>query len=181
MTAAWKPEISAREAQKLWGLLRQHFINFERTLEEIVDKRAWEPMGYASFPEAWTAQMGDITLAAELRPHVVYAYFDAGASIGDVAAGVKGIGRDRAEALNRQRDSGVPASDASLRGKWHNKQDDTTVVREHERKKPSEAGTLHIALSPLKYKRYQKIAKKLGMTVEDIARDAIDAKFGELG
>jgi hypothetical protein len=182
MTAALKNEISARQAQKLWALLRQHFINFERTLEEIIEKRAWEPMGYESFPEAWTAQMGDITLAAEFRPHVVYAYFDQGASVADVAAGVKGVGPERAAALKRQRNHGVPADAASMSTgrKWHNRNEDTTVVREHERKKPAEASTVHIALSALKYKRYQKIAKKVGVPLEDLCRDAIDEKFAAL-
>lgn len=177
MTAALKNEITTREAQKLWGLLRQHFINFERTLEEIVEKRAWDPMGYASFPEAWTAQMGDVTLAAEFRPHVVYAYFDAGASVDDVAAGVKGIGRDRAESLDRQRRNGVPAGHASLGGKWHNKDSDTTIVREHERKKPSESSMLHLHLGVLKRKRVERAAGKLGLSAQEYALLAIDEKL----
>lgn len=180
MTAALKNEISLRQAQKQWGLLRQHFVNFVRVLEYIIEMRAWEPMGYESFSEAWTAQMGDITLAAEFRPHVVYAMLAEGASVEDIANGVKGIGRPRAEALKRQRKHGVPADAASMSTKWHNKNVDTTLVREHERKKPAEASTVHIVLSPLKYKRYQKLAQKIGISLEDLCRDAIDEKFKSL-
>lgn len=180
MTAAFTNEISMKQAQKLWALLRQHFVNFERTLEEIVETRAWEPMGFASFSEAWHHHMRDVTLAAEFRPHVVYAMLAEGASVDDVAAGVKGIRRDRAESLKRQRESGVPANLASMSTKWHNKQDDETVVSEHVRKKPAQASTVHIDLTAMKYKRYQRIAKKVGASLEDICREAIDEKFKAL-
>lgn len=181
MTAALKNELTSRQAQKLWALLRQHFVNFERTLEEIIEKRAWEAMGYESFAEAWTAQMGDITLAAEFRPHVVYAYFDQGASIADVAAGVKGISTDRAAALKRQRDNGVPPDAASM-STGRRPQSGETVVGSYIRKDSNaEASTVHVTLTSLKYKRYQKKAKQLGIALEDICREAIDEKFESLG
>jgi hypothetical protein len=180
MTAALKNEISARQAQKLWGLLRQHFVNFERTLEEIIEKRAWEPMGYGSFIEAWTAQMGDVTLAAEFRPHVVYAYFDQGATIDEVVDGVKGVGHRRAQSLKRQKDNGTLPSAATLgasRQRPRDKDENITVVSQHLRKKPSEAGTIHVSVGPLKLKRINRVAKKLGMSAEEFTMSAINEKL----
>lgn len=171
MTTTLTPTgVTTEQATALWGQLRQHLINAERVLEEIVEKRAWEPMGYSSFAEAWTGQhMSDITLAAEVRPHVVYAMFDGGLTIDQVASEVKGIGRDRAESLARQKRNGVPARDASL-----------SVVREHLREKPSRASAIHLEVGVTRLERYKCIAKHLGLSVEDIAKDAIEDKFKEL-
>jgi hypothetical protein len=170
-------DMTRPQAAELWNALRSHFLNFSNALAEIIEKRAWEPLGYSSFPEAWTATMGDVTLAAEFRPHVVYAYFMAGASDEEVAEGVKGVGRESAAALRRQRDHGVPASHASTRAR---RKPDSTMVREHERKKPSAADTVHIKLGVLKLRRYQRIARKRGESVESIALAAIEARFEEL-
>lgn len=171
--------IDNRQALNLWTQLRAHFVNFSDTLAEILEKRAWEPLGYESFPEAWTAQMGDVTLAAEFRPHVVYAYFDADATDDEIAGSVKGVGRETVESLRRQRQCGVPASHASLRNR-RQRDPDITVVREHERQKPSAPDTLHIKLGALKLRRYQKIARKYGESVEQIALAAIEVRFESL-
>lgn len=168
MTAAVK-DLTAKQAQQLWGKLRQHFINAATVIEEIIEKRAWEPMGYDSFTEAWHAQMGDVTLAVEVRPHVVYQMLTEGYDYDAIAEKVKGIGRDRAESLDRQRRNGVPAKDASL-----------SVVREHLRKRPSTAGYVHVEVGPIALRRYRQVAERLGMSVEQIAADAIAARFEEL-
>lgn len=163
-------ELTAKQAAALWGKLRQHFINAAAVIEEIIERRAWEPMGYASFAEAYHAQLADVTLAVEVRPHVVYQMLTEGYDYDAVASAVKGIGRDRAESLDRQRRNGVPASDASMH-----------VVKRHQRRNPSVAGTIHVQVGPIALKRYQKIAEKLDMTVEQIAAEAIADRFGEIG
>lgn len=167
MTAA--VDLTRAQAVELWGRLRQHFVNAAQAVEEIIEARAWEPLGYGSFAEAWNAQMGDVTLAVEVRPHVVYQMLTEGYDYDAVAAAVKGVGRDRAESLDRQRRNGVPARDASM-----------TVVRSHRRKLPSVAGTIHVPVGPIALRRYQEIAEKRETTVEAIAAEAIAAKFGEL-
>lgn len=159
-------ELTAKQAVALWGKLRQHFINAAAVIEEIIERRAWEPMGYASFAEAYHAQLADVTLAVEVRPHVVYQMLTEGYDYDAVAAAVKGIGRDRAESLDRQRRNGVPAADASM-----------TTVRRHLRKKPTAASTIHVEVGTIAMRRYQKIAEKLGMTVEQIAAEAIAERF----
>lgn len=154
----------------LWQSLRGHFVNAARVIEEIIEGRAWEPMGYESFTEAWHAQMADVTLAVEVRPHIVYQMLTEGYDYDAVAANVKGVGRDRAESLDRQRRNGVPACDASM-----------STVRRHLRRKPGVAATLHIEVGPIALRRYQKIAERIGETVEAIAAEAINARFEALG
>lgn len=168
MTAA-VTEISSRLAQQLWAKLQQHFINAGRVLEEIIERRAWEPMGYSTFSEAWTAEMADITLAVEVRPHVVYQMLAEGLSIDDVAGAVKGVGRDRAESLSRQRKNGVPANHASM-----------TTVRQHLRKSPSTQDTIHLRIGATRLARYQLIAKRADRSVEEIAAEAVEAAFSRL-
>lgn len=168
MTVAVR-ELTSAQAAELWGKLRQHFINAAAVIEEIIERRAWEPMGYESFSEAWHAQMGEVTLAAEVRPHVVYQMLTEGYDYDAIAEKVKGIGRDRAESLDRQRRNGVPAKDASM-----------SVVREHLRKRPSTAGFIHVEVGPIALRRYREIAEKRETTVEQIAAEAIARRFEEL-
>lgn len=179
MTAALKNELSAKAARRLTESIKQNWQNFERGLAEAIELQVWVPLGYGSWIEYWTAEFSEFTLFPEMRAHVVYAYFDQGGTVDEVAAGVKGIGRDRAESLKRQKDNGVPAHLASLgtRGKWHNVESDTTIVREHPRKKPSEASTLHVTVGVAKLKRINAAAKKLGLTAEEFATSAIDEKL----
>lgn len=162
-------ELTRKQALALWGKLRQHFIDAASVMEDIIEQRAWEPLGYESFAEAYTAQMEGVTLSVEVRPHVVYQMLTEGYDYDAIAEKVKGIGRDRAESLDRQRRNGVPAKDASL-----------SVVRRHLRKKPTAPSTIHIEVGTIAMRRYQKIAEKREMTVEQIAAEAIEARFQEL-
>lgn len=162
-------ELTSQQAVALWQQLQQHFVNAASVIEEIIERRAWEPMGYESFTEAWHAQMGTVTLALEVRPHVVYQMVTEGYDYDAIAEMVKGVGRDRVESLDRQRRNGVPARDASM-----------SVVREHMRKQASVAGTLHIPVGPIALQRYKQIAAKRELTVEQIAAEAVAQRFQEL-
>lgn len=162
-------DMSQKQALGLWQKLRQHFVNAAAVIEEIIERRAWEPLGYDSFAEAWNAQMGEVTLAVEVRPHVVYQMLTEGYDYDAIAEKVKGVGRDRVESLDRQRRNGVPAKDASM-----------SVVREHLRNRPSSAAYIHVEVGPIALRRYRKIAERLGLTVEQIAAEAIAARFEEL-
>lgn len=86
-------KISAAEAQSLWGELRKHFANAENVIQEIVEQKAWEPLGYGSFAEAWVGEMSTLTLPSEVRPHVVYQMLAEGWEPVDIAEAVKGVGR----------------------------------------------------------------------------------------
>lgn len=173
--------ITERRAAKLWAELRQAFARVDQLLPEIIETKAWEPLGFASFTEAWAAKMDGLTLAPELKAFVIYPMFDEGATLDDIQRAVKGVGPRQAEAYKQQKDNGVPPEFATTvirerkplpAGK--------TIVRQHTRKQRSVASTLHIDVGPRRLKRYQKIAKELGKSVEEIALMAIQDRFDEL-
>lgn len=171
-------EISKEQALDLWKQLQTHFLNTQRVIEEIIENRAWEPLGYSTFAEAWTAQMVDVTLAVEIRPYVVYQLLAEGATDEQIAASVKGVGVTGAAGYRRQRDNDVPESLAK-RQKWYNKEPDATIVREHQRKKPAAPDTLHIPLGVRKLGQVKKAAEKLGVSPVEFAVQAIEFKMRE--
>lgn len=158
-----------KQASLLWDKLHSYLVNSQKVIEEIIEKRAWEPLGYSTFFEAWNDRMGDITLATEIRPHVVYQMISEGASDEQVADAVKGISERLPASLRRQRSNGVPPSAA-----------DMSTVRQHLRKKPSRADTLHLKIGTTRLARYQVIADRHGKSVAEIALEAIESRFLEL-
>ena len=68
-------------AEQLWTRLSDGLNDVEATLIEIIESKAWEPLGYASFTDAWNDRLKDSRLANRtdmLRAHVVYALFAEG-------------------------------------------------------------------------------------------------------
>lgn len=159
-------KISKVQAQILWTDLRNCLVNAGTTIEKIVQARAWEPMGYPSFSEAWAAQMSNILLAKEIRAHVVYQMLADGLDTEDITDLVKGIGPDAAQQLARQRENGVPA--------------DYAVVNKHLRRKPTAPDTIHIKVGSTMLSEYRRVAAQKGFSVEDVARQAIAERFREI-
>ena len=153
-------------ATALWDALRHHFTNAADTIRAIIEDKAWEPLGYLSFAEAWSREMRDVALAHEVRAHVVYQLLEEKVPVQDIADMVGGVGPVVAESLARQRSNGVPA--------------DCAVVREHLRRPASQANTLRIKIGATMLYEYKRIARLQGDTVEDIAKDAIAARFAEI-
>lgn len=154
------------EALELWQSLRDTFINAEATIVKIVKDKAWEPLGYATFPEAWAATMDGVKLATEIRSHVVYAMFDAGLTaqeVGDQLLGT-GMGPSTIEDLKRQKDAGVPAG---------------IVVRRHLRKPACATRTVHVELSPTQHRLYTRAAVNQGHSLSDVAREQLANWYAE--
>ncbi|AER47603.1 hypothetical protein DS6A_49 [Mycobacterium phage DS6A] len=155
--------ISKRQADRLWDDLRGHFVAAQDAIKAIIKAEAWKPLGYDTFAEAWTARMGDVTLATEARPHVVYQMLAEGVPADDVALATKGVGPETVRELDRQRKNGVPA--------------DHAVVRRHLRRRPSAPDTLHVKLTAATLTEYHRVAAAAGVTVEEVAREAIAERF----
>lgn len=153
-------------ATALWDALRHHFTNAADTIRAIIEDKAWEPLGYVSFAQAWRKEMAGIILAEEIRPHIVYALLEENVPVTDIADMVGGIGPSIAESLARQHHNGVPA--------------DAAVVREHIRRKPKPADTLHVKVGATMLSEYRRIAFDAGQSVEDIALEAIREKFAAM-
>lgn len=159
-TVAW--------AENLWERLHKTFLDMEETLTTIIRSSAWIPLGYNSFTDAWAARMSDITLASEIRPHVVYAMLDEGATVEEIADTVKGVGPEQAENLKRQHDNGVPAKEASV------------VVSKHRRRLP-QRHFVTIEIDGDTRREWCRIAKEHDTTIEAIALPAVQAAFEALG
>lgn len=158
--------INRVEATAMWDALRDHFTNAADAIKTIIANRAWEPLGYGSFAEAWRHEMRGVVLAGEIRAHVVYQLLEEQVPVQDVADMVGGVGPVIAEALSRQRENGVPA--------------DCAVVSEHLRRKPRPADTLHIKIGATLLYEYRRVAAVQGETVEEICREALREKFAAI-
>ncbi|MFY2788497.1 hypothetical protein [Rhodococcus sp. MALMAid1271] len=173
MTSAVKNrELTEVQASKLWSDLRGHFVNAEKKIIEIIELKAWEPLGFESFAEAWASKMAGVRLATdEVRAHVVYAMFDGGMSdteINDQLGVGSGVTDRQVKMLRRQKSNGVPPSCA------------TTRVRSHLRKSPSTPRTIHVQFGSDEYLQFRDLAKSAGRDVEDIAAEAIRGAFEAL-
>ena len=157
-------------AEKLWERLHSSLFDFQATLIEIIDTKAWEPLGYESFSKAWIEKMADITIGAELLGHVVYELLDEELAVEEVVDVLKGVGPERVERFAEEKAAGVPAAEAT----------GTTVVRRHRRSLPGKPSHLHIEVDSATLKRWQRIAKKRGVTVQAVALPAVAAAFDGL-
>lgn len=160
--------VNQQQALKLWSELKQAFARIDLLVPQIIENRAWEPLGYDSFIEAWSAQLGDIDVSKAFLPAVVYAMYDTGATVDEVAYAVHGVGVRTAELIKRQKQNGVPASCA------------TTTVREHQRKPPGARRHLQVDFGPATFQRLEAVAKRIGRPLSEIAREAILDRFEEL-
>lgn len=156
--------VSVAEAKQMWGDLRDGFINQERKIAEIIVNRAWEPVGFSTFTAAWEQEMQGVTLAGEVRPHVVYQMIAEGLSDEDICTLVKGVGPSSAESFRQEMENGVPAG--------------VSIVRRHPRNKPQPPSILRLEVGSSNLKSWRR---KHGPNVENIALDAIIQRFGELG
>jgi hypothetical protein len=159
-------KVTETQARKLWADLRGHFANAENVIQKIIEQKAWEPLGFKSFAEAWAAEMSNLTLPGEVRPHVVYQMLAEGWAPVDVAAAVKGVGPGTVEALARQRSNGVPPNHA--------------VVREHYRRPAAPPSHIRLNVGSTMLGEYHRIAVEVGQSVEDIALEAVRERFREL-
>lgn len=164
--------VTAEQASALWADLRGSFINAEKRIVEIIELKAWEPLGFESFTEAWASKMSGIRLASEeLRAHVVYAMFADDLSDDEIIDQVgprSGVSDRQVKLLRRQHGDGVPATLARTR------------VRSHLRKRPSTARTIHVQFDSDEYLQFREIAVTANLTVEGIAAEAIRNAFKEM-
>lgn len=158
--------LSKRQATVLWDKLRDSFLSATDAIKAIIASKAWEPIGYSSFAQAWREEMKGIPLAGEVRVHVVYQLLEESVPLQDIADMVGGVGPVLAESLARQKHHGVPAEAA--------------VVREHVRRKPRPADTIHIKVGATMLHEYRRIAAVAGESVEDISLEGIREKFAGL-
>lgn len=161
--------LSERDALALWEELRSAMTNLDRLVRRVVETKAWEPLGYSTFSEAWSARMQGTRLGtSSMAAHVVYALIDEGMDRDTALLTLgpsSGIGPRKFDALARQRDNGVPPHLA------------TTVVREHFREKPTAPHVIHVELSHDEWLDFRALADANGCDMADEAAKAVRSHF----
>lgn len=172
MSVETNQPLSVPAAEALWDDLKSTLSNAERTIVQIINTKAWEPLGYPSFAAAWAENMTGVRLATEaMRVHVVYALYDSGLhdeEVRTVLGPVSGVTPTSLATIRRQRDNGVPPSLA------------TTRVRSYERPLPSLPRTVHVELTEEEFSRYAAQAARIGSSVKTEAEKAIRMHFDRL-
>src|SRR5699024_7033250 len=64
--------IDKSTAFKLWDSLRENLLATEETLKQIIEYRAWEPLGYAALHEAWAVRMGVVLLSGGMEGTCIF-------------------------------------------------------------------------------------------------------------
>lgn len=160
--------LSKIEAQKLWDNLRGSLLETEKNIRAIINTRAWEPLGYETFAEAWRDNLSDIELSTELRAVVVFAMFDNGSSPANAARAVKGVGVRQVTALHDAHKRGIDAQDAAY-----------LSFRNRPTPRPANAPkTIAITLSAEEHAALKASADAQGIPVKDAARTMILMSLG---
>ena len=160
--------LSKIEAQQLWDNLRGSLLETEKNIRVIIEQRAWEPLGYETFAEAWRDNLSDIELSTELRAVVVFAMFDDGASKSDVAKSVAGVGPTTVTALSNYHSKGFDAADAAY-----------LSFRKRPTPTPKNSPkTIAITLSAEEHAALKASADAQGIPVKDAARTMVLMSLG---
>lgn len=163
--------ISKKKAETLWSDLRGNLLAAQDNISKIIATKAWEPLGYDTFTEAWTDRLGDLKLYGELRAVVVYAMFDEGATTADVTVSMSGVGPATAKALKQAHGKGLDPKNVSASSKAADYRDQTAY-------NPDKPRTVFVRMNADDYARLEKQAYATGQTVSDTARTLIVAGLG---
>lgn len=162
-----KAGMSESDARALWDDMRSGFVRLERLIVEIVENRAWEPLGYASFAEAWNDRMQGVRLATgAVKAHVVYALLEGGSSEAEAARILSGSGvsPSSVKEIAEKRASGIPA----------------TLVRSHTRRKPSAAAFARVELTASELAYFRGLSEARGIDMHGEMAKAIRWWFSRI-
>lgn len=159
--------ISKRAAEALFEKLHKQIANLEKTIIDIIERRAWEPLGYASFADAWQDRMSDVPLATQvMKAHVVYALLDTedAESVADMACGVA---INTVRVLERQKNRGIPPDLATIQPSRQSRSGNT-------RTKPH---VVHAPVTVGEYSAWNDVAKSEGMPLSEYCTNVLRAHF----
>ena len=161
--------ISKRKAEALWVSMGEALTDFEAALGEVIEARAWEPLGYQSFFEAWADRMAGYRLSSMIgKATVVYQMLDEGIAVNEIAMSAPGLGPAQVAKLAQKKANSVPTSHATT-----GERPTVTKRRECWVNSPTEARTLHIKPSKQDYDKFCKIALELGISNESLGKEAV--------
>lgn len=157
--------ISKKQANELWGSLRSNLLAAQDNIRQIIATKAWEPLGYDTFTEAWADRLADLKLYGELRAVVVYEMFNDGSTTNDVCAAMAGVGPTTAKNLKLAHDKGLDPAAAH------------TISKSADRHRPGsdkdKPKTVFVRLNADDHAALTRLAADQDATVSDTARDII--------
>lgn len=162
--------ITKARAEKLWNLLRSSLFTAQEAIAEIIEKRAWEPLGYSTLLEAWHKELNDVSLTASPLIRVVYALIDEGATDAEIGDVVKGISLTGSAVLRRQHDNQVPPEHATLYITGNNGRQRGVGSR----------GTLFIHVGPEVLAQWTRIARDHDSGPAELATEILVREFAAL-
>src|SRR5699024_5751175 len=69
--------ISLNEAQRFLDILRKHRALAEDALQTLIEEKAWEPLGYATFREMWQEEIAEfVELNSLIRAVILFEMID---------------------------------------------------------------------------------------------------------
>lgn len=163
-------EMAAAEA--LWAELRSALARFDRVLSQIIAARAWEPLGYDTFSQAWADRMSGTRLGtAAMAAQVVYALIEDGLDRGQALLTLgpsSGVGLAKFDTLAHQFHNGVAVEDATI------------FVRRHIRGAAQPPHMVHVELSHDEWLHFRAVADGRGLDLVDEWTKAGRAHFRRL-
>lgn len=158
--------ITKREAEELFNGLRDDLMSAERRIVRIIKTRAWEPLNYESFAQAWNERLDGISLATgALKAHVVYALLDT-MTPEEIGATVTGVSTRLARHLKREKEEfGKRPEDAEV------------VVRTFVRRRPTPPQTIRVEVTPAEYAAWASSAAVEGETIGEYSAEVLRRHF----
>lgn len=154
--------ISMNEAQRLLNTLRKHLTLAEDALQTLIEEKAWEPLGYATFREMWQEEIAEfVELNSLIRAVILFEMIDeANEELGH-ADQLLDTSPDFVQAVKDAHARGLNAGDAATHA-------DLTVVRQHTRKpRGSQTRVTVTGLDGAQIDYYKGMAKKFGVKQSD--------------
>jgi hypothetical protein len=167
MTTTKSKPLSPRQAEALWSELRGVFVNAEKAILNIQENKAWEPLGFDTFAQAWDAKMRGVKLAVAAKNAVIYALIEDDLD-NSQASQITGTPVPVVQRLREQKSNGIPSNLAS------------TQVRSHFRAKPSAPVRLSVELPHDELANYKAMCEARGISMKDEALKAVRSHFRRL-
>ncbi len=173
------------EAQALWNRLRAGFLGVERDIKKIVETRAWEPLGYISFAEAWGAELHGVKFTGAMQAAVVLSLYDSGATAAEVAGAVAGVGAVSAQHYQKAHVVGlnpvdaydhISAMNSAKREPAITLKDDEVWVEAHIRKIGEKKNSIHMeGFTDTQVDHWKEYCGANQVKFKDFCRDIFEA------
>lgn len=158
-------DISKTEAAELWVSLRASFTVTTATIARIVETKAWEPLGYSSFREAWTEEVGlDEAMSPAVVDMVAVRFALEGAPDEEILS-VKGVGPSKLRAVKVAARVGL---------------DKPVLRRATQAALPGPTRRVSVDFRPEERERFVALSEATGSTLQREADKAIRAWFDRI-